>query len=139
MYTVAPPEIITHPTDTSAGAPFSAVFSCSVQTYGYLTITWYRNNVLLRNNKALDILLLSVNKATSVLTIPNVSSGDVGTYYCVAWANDRAVRSMTANLFLAGKIHFNIIVVILWILIVCIRSTFTASSGDNAFCSKSYY
>ena len=101
-YIVAPPKIITQPTDTSAAAPFSAVFTCSVQTYGYLTITWYRNDKLLWN-KAFITLLPSVNETTSVLTIPNVTSEDVGTYYFVAWANNWAVKSMTANLFLAGK------------------------------------
>ena len=69
-------------------------------------ITWYRYNNLLPN-KAFDTLIPSVNETTSVLTIPNVTSEDVGTYYCEAWANDRAVRSMTANLFLAGKENLN--------------------------------
>ena len=67
-------------------------------------ITWYRNN---NNNplptKALTTLIPSVNETISVLTIPNVTSEDVGTYYCVVWANRRAVQSQSANLFLAGK------------------------------------
>ena len=54
------------------------------------------------------MVILSVNETTSILTIPNVSSEDVGTYYFVAWANNIAVRSHSANLFLAGKIHLNI-------------------------------
>ena len=65
-------------------------------------ITWYGYGNLLPN-KAFDILISSVNETTSVLTIPNVTSEDVGTYYCVVWANNRAVRSMAANLFLAGS------------------------------------
>ena len=44
-YYVAPAlRIVTHPTDTSAAAPFSALFKCSIKAYGYLTVTWYRNN-----------------------------------------------------------------------------------------------
>ena len=65
-------------------------------------ITWYRYGNLLPN-KAFDILISSVNETIGVLTIPNVTSEDIGTYYCVAWANNRAVKSMAANLFLAGS------------------------------------
>ena len=101
-YIVAPPKIITQPTDTSAAAPFSGVFKCFVQTYGYLTIKWYRNDNLVLN-KAFTTLLPSLNKTESVLTIPNVTSEDVGTYYCEAWANRMAVQSEAAYLFLAGK------------------------------------
>ena len=46
----------------------------------------------------------SLNVTTSVLTIPNVTSEDVGIYYCVAWANLLAAQSQSANLFLAGKL-----------------------------------
>ena len=81
------------------------MFKCSVQTYGYVTITWYRKDNLLPT-KNFTTLLPSVNEATSILTIPNVTSEDVGMYYFVAWANDWAVRSMAANLFLAGKNTF---------------------------------
>ena len=65
-------------------------------------ITWHRYDYLLPN-KAFDILIPSVNETASVLTIPNVTSEDVGTYYCVVWANRKAVQSQSANLFLAGK------------------------------------
>ena len=65
-------------------------------------ITWYRYDNLLPN-KAFDTLMSSVNKTTSVLTIPNVTSEDVGAYYCAALVNGKVVISMAANLFLAGK------------------------------------
>ena len=42
------------------------------------------------------------HETTSILTIPNVTSEDVGTYYCEAWANRMATLSLNANLFLAG-------------------------------------
>ena len=64
-------------------------------------ITWHRHNSLLPN-KAFDTLIPSVNETTSVLTIPNVTSEDVGAYYCAALVNG-VVISMAANLFLAGK------------------------------------
>ena len=96
--------IVTHPTATGAAAPFSALFSCSIQVYGYLTITWYRNNEDPVPSKAYSMVIPSVNETTSILTIPNVTSEDVGTYYCVVWANNMAVRSHSANLFLAGKV-----------------------------------
>ena len=65
-------------------------------------IIWYRSDNALPN-KAFVTLIPSVNETTSVLTIPNVISEDVGTYFCEAWANNGGVRSMAVNLFLAGK------------------------------------
>ena len=41
---------------------------------------------------------------TSVLTIPNVTSEDVGAYYCVAWIDMIAVQSLAGNVILAGKL-----------------------------------
>ena len=95
--------IVTHPTDTSAAAPFSALFKFSIQVYGYLTITWHRNEDPVPK-KAYLTLVPSVNETTIILTIPNVTREDVGTYYCVVWANRMAVISHNANLSLAGKI-----------------------------------
>ena len=74
-------------------APFSAVFNCSVQAYNLLTINWYRNNRDPVPKKAYSTLIPSVNVTTSVLTIPNVTSEDVGTYYCEAWAKLKAAQS----------------------------------------------
>ena len=96
--------IVTQPTDKSAAAPFSALFKISIQVYGYLTINWYKNNKTPVPEKAYLTLIPSVNETTSILTIPTVTSEDVGTYYCVVWANDMALRSHRANLFLAGKL-----------------------------------
>ena len=71
--------------------------------YGYLTITWYRNDEKPVPSKAYSTIVQSINETTSTLTIPNVTSEDVDTYYCEAWANRRAAQSLKANLFLAGK------------------------------------
>ena len=65
-------------------------------------ITWDRYNNHLPN-KAYDILIPSVTETTSVLTIPNVTSEDVGAYYCATSVDDKVLLSMAANLFLAGK------------------------------------
>ena len=107
MYTlcvVSALHIVAQPTDTIAAAPFSAVFKFSIQVYGYLTIYWYKNNKNLVPKKAYLTLIPSVNESTSILTIPNVTSEDVGRYHCVVWANNMAVISHSAKLFLAGKI-----------------------------------
>ena len=104
-YVVAAPRVVTHPNDTSAAAPFGALFNCSIQTYGYLTVTWYRNNTYPVPAKAYSTLIPSVNVTTSILNIPNVTSKDIGTYCCVAQVGRITVKSLTANLFLAGKIH----------------------------------
>ena len=97
------PRVVTHPIDASAAAPFSALFNCSVQAYGDLTITWYRKNNTV-SKKAYSALIQSANGSTSILTIPNVTSKDVGTYYCEARTQMLVVQSGTANLFLAGKV-----------------------------------
>ena len=70
-YVAGFPHVITHPIDTSAAAPFSAQFNCSVQAYGRLTITRYRNNNSLPS-KAYSTLLLSVNVTTSALNSENL-------------------------------------------------------------------
>ena len=102
VHYVAFPQVVTHPVNISAAAPFSAVFYCSIQVYGYLTITWYRSNRNPIPKKSYSRLLPSVNMTTSVLTIPNVTIEDVGAYYCVVWANMKAVESLAGYLNLAG-------------------------------------
>ena len=100
------PQIVLHPTDTSAAAPFSGLFSCSVQAYGYPTSTWYRNDKNPVPKKAYSTLIPLVNMTTSILTIPNVTIEDIGTYYCVVWAKNRAVKSQAGNLIFAGSTTF---------------------------------
>ena len=135
MYIVCTPQVITHPTDTSAAAPFSALFSCSVQAYGYLTVTWYRMNNSLPN-KAYSTLTLSVGVTTSVLIIPYVTSEDVGRYYCVAWANMLAAQSQAANLLLAGN-YISVVLCNSYIMLCLFRSTVTTSNNDCSH-SESY-
>ena len=102
MFVVLAPGVVTHPSDTSAAAPFSGVFTCTVQGYGYRNIMWHRTNHHLPK-KAYYTISPSVNETTSTLTIPNVTSKDVGTYHCVVWVNNNAAKSKSANLILAGK------------------------------------
>ena len=100
------PYITTHPTDTSAAAPFSAVFTCSASGYGDLNIIWYRNNLPLPV-KAHSIKVDQSDYTTaSRLTIPNVDKQDVGEYYCIVWANKKASRSRSAKLLIAGEHAF---------------------------------
>ena len=98
------PDMITHPTDTSAAAPFSAVFTCSASAFGHINITWYKNNEAYKTiaNKSNFTLTSSNNVSTSNLTILNVTMKDNGVYYCEAWANKRATQSRLVNLFFAG-------------------------------------
>ena len=62
---------------------------------------WHRTNNPLPK-KVYYTISPSVNETTSTLTIPNVTSEDVGTYYCVVWVNRKGVQSKSANLILAG-------------------------------------
>ena len=75
---------------------------------------WHRHNDPLPK-KAYSTLIPSVNETTSVLTIPNVTSEDVGMYYCVVLSNTRIVESRVAKLFLAGIFTHAAVVVLLYI------------------------
>ena len=99
-HTVPAPDIITDPTDTSAAAPFSAVFTCSAKGCGELNIIWHREP-----QRTYSTMIVSVNGTTSTLTIPNVVSEDVGIYYCVVWAGNKAAQSRIVSLLFAGKVQ----------------------------------
>ena len=98
---VLPPHIITHPTDTSAAAPFSGVFTCSARGYGHLNISWYKKENQFEKvpGKCIISQVDNVSTTTSTLIIPNVTDDEIGTYYCVVWANKRATQSETATLY----------------------------------------
>ena len=131
IHYVAFPQVVTHPTDTSVAAPFSAVFSCSVQAYGYLTVTWYKSNGTHVPGKAYSRLISSTNVTTSVLTIPNVTSEDVGTYYCVVRANRKSAQSLSGSLIFAGRVVTFIYMYFFWFIYMHIhRATITTSSKD---------
>ena len=138
-YVVPALHIVTHPTNTSAAAPFSALFKCSIQAYGYLIVTWYRNNAYPIPKKAYSKLIPSVNVTTSILTIPNVTSEDVDKYYCVARVGRRIEESLRAKLLLASKytyICYVLFVKIIQNIYLC-RFTITTSNND-CFFSKPY-
>ena len=96
--------MITHPTDTSAAAPFSGVFTCSAGAYGHLNISWYREYVPfgILPEKCTISQLSSVEITTSTLIVPNVTDEDIGKYYCVVWANKLATRSKSATLYVSS-------------------------------------
>ena len=102
-HVVPAPDIITDPTDTSAAAPFSAVFTCSAKGCGELNITWHRHTKPLPK-RVYSAITDSLNETTNTLTIPNVVNDDVGIYYCVVRAGNIAVRSRISNLLFAGKV-----------------------------------
>ena len=93
--------IVTHPVDTSAAAPFSGVFSCSVYGYGYQHITWHRASGKLPYKHVIKEESSS-NIITSTLIIPNVTEQDAGKYYCQAWTSNLGTQSEQANLFYSG-------------------------------------
>ena len=135
-HTVPAPDIITDPTDTSAAAPFSAVFTCSARGCGKLNIIWHRRNKPLPQ-RAYSTTSASVNGTTSTLTIPNVVSDDVGTYYCVVRAGNKATESKIVRLLLAGKVRkssyaaneFKVLLALLQHVIL-FRSAITTSSSS---------
>lgn len=92
---------VTHPVDTSAAAPFSAVFTCSVYGYGHQHITWHKKSGQLPYNHKLEQLPL-LKIVTSTLIILNVTEQDAGEYYCQVWANHIGSQSKRANLYYSG-------------------------------------
>jgi len=101
FFTALPPRIVIHPTDTSAAAPFSGVFTCSSGGYGHHNIIWYREHVSneLLPEKSTTSQVSSRDITTSTLIVPNVTEKDNGKYYCVVWANEIAIRSKSATLY----------------------------------------
>jgi len=105
--TVPGPHIIIHPIDTTAAAPFSGVLTCSASGYGTLLVNWVRKDLDMLKTKPLptkaNISLKSSPEATSsTLVIPNITNNDVGKYYCVVWAGNKASRSNAASLLFSG-------------------------------------
>ena len=107
---MSPSTIVTQPTDISAAAPFSGVFTCSVEGYGYHNILWYKQPGTLPYKCKIKEMT-SQGVVTSTLIIPNVTEEDVGKYYCQVWANNIGVRSITANLYYSGKSVIRITIV----------------------------
>ena len=97
----AVPEIIIHPVNTSAAAPFGGKFKCSAKVYGILSLEWKRVGSDLPN-KAMITFKSSPDSFTSVLFIPNVTSSDVGEYQCIASANNEMIHSDVAALQFSG-------------------------------------
>ena len=111
------PQIIIHPTNLIVSGPTSstATFHCSAYACDNLAFEWKRINKNLHNlafewkriNKNLpEKSLVSRNGTTSILSIPNVTSEDVGEYYCGVWANDQSSQSNTAELQFSGLSNY---------------------------------
>ena len=98
---VFPSNFVTQPTNTSAAAPFSGVFTCSVSGYGFQMITWLKQPGTLPH-KHRTTETTSHGIVTNTLIIPNVIEEDVGKYYCQVWANKIGIRSRKATLHHAG-------------------------------------
>ena len=102
IYVVPAPHIVTQPANSTAAAPFSAVFTCSVRAYGNLSFNWRKSHSDLPKKHYVEIQS-SLNGTTSFLFIPNVTRNDIGEYYCDIWANNKASRSNVVMLQFSGK------------------------------------
>ena len=102
--------IITQPTDTSAAAPFSGVFTCSVEGYGFQNITWYKQSGVMPH-KHMTNHTTSRGVTSSTLIIPNVTEEDVGKYYCQVWANNIGVKSEASVLQYSGMHTIKMLVI----------------------------
>lgn len=99
------PKVIVHPSDTSAGAPFSAVFTCSATGYGKLLIEWKRSDNFNLPVKSYSTQITTQQFITSTFVIPNVTYDDSGEYYCIGWIGMQASKSKTALLHYSGQLQ----------------------------------
>ena len=100
---VLAPRIVVHPISTAAAVPFGARFTCSARGYGDMSFDWLRLPEGFKiPAKSQIIYESSLDVATSVLFIPNVTSDDAGEYYCIVWTNNKASRSNVAKLQFSG-------------------------------------
>lgn len=95
--------IISDPTDVTAGAPFAGVFTCSVSIGKFkrrrrLAIEWIRVNLDLPTKSFHSTKTTSHGVIISSLVIPNVTSEDIGSYYCSLRVNGIGVQSNKALL-----------------------------------------
>ena len=58
--------------------------------------------------KANVSLKTSLEVIISTLVIPNVSIDDVGAYYCLIWAENKASRSNAGKLLFSGMCEINL-------------------------------
>ena len=114
MHLASSSTFVTHPTDTSAAAPFSAVFTCSAYGYGHQHIRWHKEHGKLPHRHTIEHTSSSTI-VISTLIIANVTEQDVGKYYCQVWANNIGSQSERANLYYSGnyyKLNFQIFSII---------------------------
>ena len=102
LFIVSPSKIVAGPTNTSAAAPFSGVFTCSVISNSHQIITWHKQPGILPHKRR-TTETASHGIVTSTLIIPNVTEEDVGKYHCQVWANDIGVKSDEGFLHFAGS------------------------------------
>ena len=57
-------------------------------------------------SKAIVSLESSTKVIVSTLVIPNITTDDVGSYYCVVWGENKASRSNVAKLLLSGMYSY---------------------------------
>ena len=89
--------------DTSAADPFSGVFACSASGFRNVSIEWKKENGTLPAKSDISETT-AVQTTSSILIIPNVTSSDVGRYYCIASSGRRKTISKLATLFFAGEL-----------------------------------
>jgi len=78
------------------------VFICSGRGYGNVSIKWLKENTVNLPNKSIITLNSSPAITNTTLVIPNVTENDIGGYYCIVWADSKAVKSEVAKLFFSG-------------------------------------
>ena len=102
--------VVTHPNDTYAAAPYSAVFECRIEGYSHLNITWLKNYGRMALPDKCTILNTKYSSTTtkSILVIPNAAKSDGGVYSCVVTTGWPAI-SFSATLNYISGIYYIIV------------------------------
>ena len=104
-----PPRIIEHPMDVTVPGGQTAMFVCIGQGYGLVDVRWLRSGIDLRNKSNVTITVSSHN-ITSILTIPELNSGDERNYRCIYNNSGGQTRSSRGRLTIGSKCSHTVII-----------------------------
>ena len=103
-----PPRIIVQPMNITRLVKQNATFVCVGQGYGFVDVRWakfkYGNEKSLRR-KSIVTTTVTPNNITSILTIPDARSNDVGRYEC-EYNNTGGGRVNKAKLSIVSKYQY---------------------------------
>ena len=104
-------EIITHPQNRQLKFGSDVTLICTSSLSSNVTFLWIHNGKTVWN-------YLSVNDATSRLTLSNVGYSDGGRYVCIVRSGSLSVTSNTATITINGKLNCTLYFINCYLIIV---------------------